>query len=234
MTPTASQKHVIDCVLSIFETGRVPTAASYSTCAILADGAGISYGKHQCTDRAGSLDLVVKRYIELGGQHAEPMKAFLPHIAANASASEPPRGPWSAATTSLVRLLKTAGADPVMQRAQDEVFDANYFAPALNHAKAIGLTTALGLLVVYDSCIHSGPGGVTNMRNLFPEPSPARGGDEKAWVLAYIRTRRNWLATHKMTVLHNTVYRMDALKALADAGAWDLAVPLTVRGQRIV
>ena len=61
MTLTPSQKHAIDCVLSIFETGRVPTAASYSTCTILADGAGISYGKHQSTDRAGSLDLVVKR-----------------------------------------------------------------------------------------------------------------------------------------------------------------------------
>jgi hypothetical protein len=36
-----------------------------------------------------------------------------------------------------------------------------------------------------------------------------------------------------MTVLHATVYRMDALKAIADAGNWDLATPLTVRGQRI-
>ena len=60
MNPTPAQKHVIDCVLSIFETGRVPTSASYSTCSILADGAGISYGKHQCTDKSGSLDLVVK------------------------------------------------------------------------------------------------------------------------------------------------------------------------------
>jgi chitosanase len=233
MTPTASQKHVIDCVLSIFETGRVPTAASYSTCAILADGAGISYGKHQATDKAGSLDLVVKRYIELGGQHAEPLKAFLPHIAANGSASEPPRGPWSATTTSLVNLLKTAGADPKMQQAQDEVFDAHYFAPAVNIAKQAGLTTALGLLVVYDSCIHSGPGGVTMIRNMFAEKSPANGGDEKAWVKAYLNARRNWLATHKMTVLHATVYRMDALLALVAANAWDLAVPLTVRGQRI-
>ncbi len=43
MTLTPAQKHAIDCVLSIFETGRIPTAASYATCTILADGAGISY-----------------------------------------------------------------------------------------------------------------------------------------------------------------------------------------------
>jgi len=50
---TAPQKHAIDCIISIFETGRVPTAAAYATCTILPDGAGISYGKHQSTDRAG-------------------------------------------------------------------------------------------------------------------------------------------------------------------------------------
>jgi chitosanase len=132
-----------------------------------------------------------------------------------------------------MQTLRTAGADPLMQRAQDEVFDRDYFAPAVNLAQQIGLKTALGLLVVYDSCIHSGPGGVTMIRQKFAEKSPANGGDEKAWVLAYIRTRRNWLATHSMTVLHATVYRMDALKAIADAGNWDLATPLTVRGQRI-
>jgi len=233
VTYTAQQKRVIDCVLSIFETGKVPTAASYSTCTILADGAGISYGKHQCTDRAGSLDLVVKRYIALGGQFSTALKAFETTLATNASTKVPPKGPWGAEVTDLVGLLKAAGADPVMQRAQDEVFDEQYFAPAVAHAKSAGLQTALGLLVVYDTCIHSGPGGVTMIRQKFAEKSPANGGDEKAWVKAYIAARRNWLATHSLTVLHATVYRMDALKALADAGAWDLATPLTVRGQKI-
>jgi chitosanase len=233
MTPTPQQKHVIDCVLAIFETGRVPTAASYATCTILADGAGISYGKHQCTDRAGSLDLVVKRYIALGGQFSTALKAFETTLATNASTKVPPKGPWGAEVTDLVNLLKAAGADPVMHRAQDEVFDEVYFAPALNHAKAAGLTTALGLLVVYDTCIHSGPGGVTMIRQKFAAKSPANGGDEKEWVKAYINARRNWLATHSLTVLHATVYRMDALLALVNAGAWDLAMPLTVRGQKI-
>jgi chitosanase len=120
-----------------------------------------------------------------------------------------------------------------MHRAQDEVFDEVYFMPAVNHAKSAGLKTALGLLVCYDTCIHSGPGGVTMVRNMFAAKSPANGGDEKEWVKAYIAARRNWLATHKLTVLHATVYRMDALLALANAGAWDLAMPLTVRGQKI-
>lgn len=233
MTYTAQQKHVIDCVLSIFETGRVPTAASYATCTILADGAGISYGKHQCTDRAGSLDLVVKRYIALGGQFATAFKAFETTLATNASTKVPPKGPWGTEVTDLVNLLKAAGADPVMHRAQDEVFDEQYFTPAVNHAKSAGLTTALGLLVVYDTCIHSGPGGVPMIRQKFAAKSPANGGDEKEWVKGYINARRAWLAGNSNPLVQGTVYRMDALKALVDAGAWDLAMPLTVRGQRI-
>jgi chitosanase len=233
MNLTKTQKHVIDCVLSIFETGRVPTAASYSTCSILADGAGISYGKHQCTDKSGSLDLVVKKYIELGGQHASALQAYLPYLAANTSSTEPPKGPYKAETTNLINLLKTAGQDPKMQEAQDIVFDANYFAPALNHAKSVGAQHALTVLVIYDTCIHSGPGGVTMIRNKFAAKSPANGGDEKEWVKAYLNARRAWLAANANPLVQKTVYRMDALMEIVNAGNWDLNTPLKVRGVSI-
>jgi chitosanase len=233
ITYTPAHKHVIDCVLSIFETGRVPTAASYSTCSILADGAGISYGKHQCTDKAGSLDLVVKKYIELGGTHADALKPYLPYLAASTSSTEPPKGPYKAETTALINLLKTAGQDPKMQAAQDEVFDAVYFAPAANHANSAGVTKALSLLVIYDTCIHSGPGGVTNIRNKFAAKSPANGGSEEEWVKSYINARRAWLAASSNALVQKTVYRMDALMELVNAGNWDLKTPLKVRGVSI-
>ena len=233
MNPTPAQKHVIDCVLSIFETGRVPTSASYSTCSILADGAGISYGKHQCTDKSGSLDLVVKKYIELGGAHAETLKAYLPYIAANTSSTEPPKGPYKSETTSLINLLKMAGQDAKMKEAQDQVFDANYFMPAVNHANSAGLTKALSLLVCYDTCIHSGPGGVTMIRNRFAAKSPANGGSEEEWVKSYINARRVWLASNANPLVQKTVYRMDALMEIVNAGNWDLKTPLKVRGVNI-
>lgn len=230
MTLTPAQKRAIDCVLSIFETGRIPTAASYATCTILADGAGISYGKHQCTDRAGSLDLVVKRYIALGGQHSTALKAFEPVLAANQSTKEPPKGPWSKPVTDLVNLLKLAGADPVMHRAQDEVFDEQYFAPALNHAQSVGAVHPLTVLVIYDTCIHSGPGGVGMIRNRFAAKSPANGGDEKEWVKAYINARRAWLAGNANPLVQKTVYRMDALMELVNANNWALVTPFKLRG----
>jgi chitosanase len=230
MTLTTSQKHAIDCVLSIFETGRVPTAASYATCTILADGAGISYGKHQCTDRAGSLDLVVKRYIAKGGKFATELKACEPLLASNASTKENPKGPWTAPVANLVNLLKQAGADPVMHAAQDEVFDEQYFTPALNHAASVGAVHPLTVLVIYDTCIHSGPGGVTMIRNKFAAKSPANGGDEKEWVKAYINARRAWLLANANPLVQKTVYRMDALMELVNANNWELVLPFKLRG----
>ena len=233
MNYTPDQKRAIDCVLAVFETGRVPTSASYATCTILADGAGISYGKHQCTDKAGSLDLVVKEYVKRAGKHAKELEACLPLLTSNASTKVPPKGPWGPEVTGLVNLLKTAGADPIMHQAQDEVFDANYFLPALNHAKDIGLTTALGLLVIYDTCIHSGPGRVSTHRAAFPEKSPKNGGDEKAWIKAYLNARRAWLAASSNALVQKTVYRQDAILELIKADNWDLKFPFTVRGVKV-
>lgn len=232
MSITENQRRVIDCVLSIFETGRIPTPAAYSTCAILPDGAGISYGKHQSTDRGGTLDKIVDLYIQKGGKHAAELKQFVPKLALNESAKVDPKNIPSWAKY-LMGVLKTAGADPVMQECQDVIFDSDYWVPAVGHANTLGIKSALGHLVVYDTCIHSGPGGVAIIRSRFPELPPSKGGDEKAWVQAYVNARRGWLAGNKNPIVQRTVYRMDAFNDLIKSGNWDLNTPLTVRGVKI-
>lgn len=227
-----NQKRVIDSVLSIFETGRVPTPAAYSTCAILADGAGISYGKHQSTDRGGALDKIVDLYILREGKRAGDLRQFVEKLAANETARVDPKNPPSWAK-HLMGILKDAGSDPIMQACQDEVFDSHYWVPALGHAQKIGLQTALGHLVVYDTCIHSGPGGVANIRSRFPEPAPCNGGSEKDWIVGYIRARRLWLSSSKNALVQRTVYRMDEFSKIVQAGNWDLDTPMSVRGVKI-
>lgn len=232
MSITTEQKRVIDCVLSIFETGRIPTPAAYSTCAILADGAGISYGKHQSTDRGGALDKIVDLYIQKGGKHADELKQFVPKLALNESAKVDPKNIPSWAKY-LIGVLKTAGADPLMQECQDIIFDSNYWAPAVGHATSLGLTSALGHLVIYDTCIHSGPGGVAVIRARFPELPPSKGGDEKAWIQAYVTARRGWLAANKNALVQRAVYRMDSFNEMIKAGNWSLVTPMVVRGVKI-
>jgi chitosanase len=233
MSVTPQQRHVIDCIIAIFETGRIPSPSAYATCTILKDGAGISYGKHQCTDRAGSLDNVVKKYIELGGEHAATLQGMLPLLASNASCAEKPGGPYSAPIAALMNALKAAGADPKMHQAQDEVFDRDYWMPAVNMCKEAGLTSALAHAVVYDTCIHSGPGGVANIRRRFPASPPAKGGDEKQWVNQYLKAREEWLLSSANELVRKTTYRMDAFQVLAASGNWDLATPLVIRGCKI-
>ena len=232
MSITPQQKKVIDSILSIFETGKIPTAASYSTCTILRDGAGISYGKHQATDNAGSLDKIVKKYIAEGGTHASKLQPYLPQLAANETAKLNPSAPpdWA---KNLVGLLKEAGTDPKMQAAQDSVFDENHWNPAVVHAQNAGLKTALGHAVMYDTCIHSGPGRVSTHRAAFPQKSPANGGDEKEWVKAYVAARKAWLLGNKNPLVQKCVYRMEAFEKLMSEGNWDLNTPLTVRGVKI-
>jgi len=234
MMVTSEQKHVIDCVLAIFETGKIPTTAAYSTCTVLSDGAGISYGKHQATDKSGSLDLVSKRYVKLNGIHAEALSGYLPQLSSNESTKINPKEIYPEWLNQLIELLKTAGADPLMQQAQDEIFDELYWLPAVKIATEIGLQTALGQLTIYDTCIHSGAGNVSKIRKLFPEAAPVNGGDEKTWVLAYIAARKNWLQTRENPIVHKTVYRMDELKKIADADNWNLKTPLIVRKVKIV
>lgn len=229
MNLTPQQIHAIDCILSIFETGRIPTPSAYSTCTVLADGAGVSYGKHQCTDKAGSLDLVVKRYIAKKGKHADELEDFLPQLATNESTKVPPKGPHPHWLQSFMNNLKIAGADPVMQAAQDEVFHEHYFAPALKACKEMGLTKALSCAVVYDTCIHSGPGMVGAMRNKFAAVPPSKGGDEKEFIKQYLQAREDWLKASANELVRKTTYRMDALQALVATDNWDLKTPFLVR-----
>jgi hypothetical protein len=229
MPITKEQKYAVDCVLSIFETGKIPSKESYQTCTILSDGAGISYGKHQATDRAGSLDKIVQLYVDKNGKVAAELQPYLTRLASNDTAKVDPKKPpvWA---TKLIEILRRAGADPIMHECQDEVFDAGYWIPAVGHAANADLKTALGHLIVYDTCIHSGPAGVANIRSRFPELAPSRGGDEKKWCYAYIEARRTWLLANKNPLVQKTVYRMDALKSIADASNWDLVLPMRVRG----
>lgn len=230
---TDEQRHAIDCVLSIFETGRVPSAASYATCTVLPDGAGISYGKHQATDRAGSLDLVCQRYVDRGGALAAELQPYLSRLAVDDSTKVDLKGVKPEWLAALMGLLKRAGADPVMQQAQDEVFAEQYLRPALEQAAKLGLTTALGALVLYDTCIHSGPGRVAKHAAQVSEPAPRDGGSEETWLAQYVAVRRAWLAASTNPLVRQCVYRPDELQKLIAAGNWELQMPFKCRGQEV-
>lgn len=120
-----------------------------------------------------------------------------------------------------------------MQASQDEVFDESYWSPAVRKCEAAGLKTALAYLVVYDTCIHSGPGRVDSLRNKFAAKAPSTGGDEKVWVKEFLNARRTWLLGNSNPLVQKSSYRCDAMLKLVEAGNWDLTTPFVYRGTTI-
>lgn len=228
MQLSATQKRVIDSVLSINETGKLPSPTAYSTVTVLADGAGISYGKHQSTDRSGSLDAIVMRYLDLGGAHSDKFDKFLPKLTANFSSKVDPKNP-PAEVKELMQLLSLAGKDPLMQQAQDQVFEELYWVPVLQRGTAMKLTLPFTYLALYDTSIHSGPGRIDSLRKVFPERPPATGGEEKAWAKAFLNARYSWLKAYPNPLVQRSAERVTAILKVAAADNWNLDTPLTYR-----
>jgi chitosanase len=60
------------------------------------------------------------------------------------------------------------------------------------------------------------------LRDDFKEVPPARGGEEKDWITAYVRTRDRWLEEHAAYVLRNTDYRTECFLELIRRKDWSL------------
>lgn len=237
---TAEQRQTIDCVVSIFETGALPSPAAYATATVLADGAGISYGIHQATARAGSLTEVLREYERRGGFVAPgdyaTVRESTRYDCETLSADAQARGctsPASAPVRELLRRLRGWGPLPEMQQAQDAAFDRLYWQPAELYGRNLGLRLPLSYLVLYDTSIHSGRSRIDSLRKTFPELPPNRGGSEMAWTVALLHARHRWLGSSGSALVRSTRYRTASLLDLAQQGAWDLARPLTVRGVTI-
>lgn len=208
----------IDAIVSLFETN---SPAKYDAIARSAqDRGGLSYGKHQAALVSGSLHRLISRYCEAeGAAHASALRPYLAQMQAEDRALD--------RNDTLVGILREAAADPVMQRTQDEYFNQNYMAPALQEAAACGFVTPLGHAVVYDSKIHGSWDAIKGRTiQVAGEPSAE---NEKQWVAAYLAQRRAWLAGHSNALLPRTVYRIDCLLDLVRQEAWDLALPLNLQ-----
>ena len=212
--------HVID----VFETGHVNP--DYAAHVIQDDGPGgctqITYGKLQTTEY-GNLAELVQSYVDNGGKYADALRPFIPMIGKQSLAKN----------QTFVSTLIAAGSDPVMGRTQETFFDKRYWAPMSAFADANGFTLNLSILVLFDSYIQSGS-ILHEIRNTFPESVPASGGgDEKAWVTAYVNARKSFIANHPNPLVRETVYRMNTMLTILAENDWDLKLPIKACGNII-
>lgn len=219
---TVDNKQRILSVVNIFETGTPD--GDYADISIFADGKGgtrqITFGRSQTTEQ-GNLKKLVEAYIANKGMFSNDFKPYLPKIGVEPLVDD----------ADFKALLKRAGEDDeIMKKTQDEFFDKVYYQPAFKFFTDNGFTLPLSMLVIYDSYIHSGR--IPDfLRERFPESPPVRGGDEKAWVKAYVKTRHEWLLG-KGEPLSKTVYRTQVFSVAIAAGDWMLGSPLVANGTR--
>jgi len=220
---TSLQKQTAKAIVNIFETGRV--LGDYSQVTLLAGDSGhLTYGRSQTTLGSGNLHLLIKAYTGAPeAAFAEQLSPFLARLEERDFRLDH--------DTAFRMLLQDAGGDPVMRAVQDEFFDRVYWNPSETAAKALGIATALGGGVVYDSTVH-GSWRFMRDRTRDRHGDPSSLG-EKKWLKAYVSERDAWLRNHPNRLLRKTVYRMEEFAKLIKANKWALPLPLRVRGVSI-
>jgi chitosanase len=214
-------KNRIVSVINIFETGTPD--GEYDNISIYADGKNktrqITYGRSQTTEQ-GLLKDLIKSYVDNNGAYADALRPYLSKIGVSSLVND---------SFFINTLKKAAQDDAVMRNTQDVFFDKRYYQPAIAFCKTTGMSYPLSMLVVYDSYIHSG-GILDFLRARFPEVPPVRGGDEKAWVKAYVNTRHKWLANHSKAILQKTIYRTECMMLQIATGNWMLTKQVLANG----
>ena len=145
---TDLQKKTAEAIVNIFETGSA--LGNYGSVALLPGDTGhLTYGRSQTTLASGNLYLLIKAYCAAAGaQFAAALTPYLPRLAACDTSLD--------ADMTFRGLLHAAGADPVMQAAQDQFFDRAFWNPSVQDAESCGVASALGTNVVYDRHIQGG------------------------------------------------------------------------------
>lgn len=218
---TDLQLKTIRAIVNLFETSRI--RGDYSKVAT-GDRGIVSYGRSQATLTSGSLGRLIVRYRAVGGRYADNFGDYESRIERH--------DPALAEDIEFLALLRKAGMDPVMRETQDLLFDEGYLTPAQRDAKQLGIRTALGLAVVYDSKVHGSFERIRDRTTKALSGWPVDIGEEQ-WITEYLRQRRAWMAAHSDPMLRRCVYRPDTYLGIAASGNWDLALPLTVRGVTI-
>jgi chitosanase len=216
-----SQKQVAQAIVNIFETGKI--TGEYGQITLLEGDTGhLTYGRSQTTLASANLFLLIKAYCDTSGAtFSNELAQYLDRLEAIDLSLDTDRNLWS--------LLREAGDDPIMQRVQDAFFDRIYWQPSLKSAAYVGITSALGTAVVYDSRIHGSWHRIRD-RTIESFGANAADGRERQWVENYVAVRQDWLANHTNPLLRRTVYRMESFGQLIQAGNWDLTLPCRVRG----
>ncbi|BBN08500.1 chitosanase [Marchantia polymorpha subsp. ruderalis] len=124
---------------------------------------------------------------------------------------------------------KAAKKSPVFKKCQDDELDRVCFDPAVKKGRKDGLR-ALGQFIYYDALVMHGPGrdpksfGGIRKSALSSQRTPSQGGDERAYLEAFLNAR---VVAMKAETAHKDVSRVEnAQRVFLRDNNFDLATPL--------
>lgn len=184
-----AKKRIAMRLVSSAENSSLDWEAQYPYIEDIGDGRGYTAGIIGFCSGTGDMTEVVERYAK--ARPGNPLERFLPALRA-VEGSDAHTGLGKPFT----RAWAKAAEDPAFRAAQEAERDAVYFGPAVRQAEEDGLG-ALGQFIYYDAYVMHGAGdteGTVGFRTMRREAmaasrTPARGGDEKAYLNAFLDAR---------------------------------------------
>jgi chitosanase len=233
---TAEQKRRAEQLTSIFENGT--TEIQYGYVEYLDDGRGYTCGRAGFTTGTGDAYEVVKRYTDRVPYN--PLAKFLPELERlNSLPEDSEERDDVSGLYGFKEAWESLGDDEVFRSIQDEVLDEWYFQPAMEWADQVGIQTALGKAILYDTIIQHGNGDDPDgLPALIAETERRMGGtpktgiNEKKWISTFLDVRRADLEyAHNPETREEwaeSVGRVYSLMQLVKSGNFDLDGPFTI------
>ncbi len=222
---TASQKRRTAQLVSLLENGT--TEIQYGYVENLDDGRGYTMGRSGFTTANGDAYLVVQRYAYL-----EPKNALVKYLPVLKTLAEQESGNVSG-VPGLPVAWATAAKDSAFLQAQDQVTDELYYVPAMQKADELGIKSALGRAILFDTIIQHGGGtgpdslqAIVDRTVAMMQGSPLSNVDENKWLNAFLVVRsQNLLSPSNMAtkaVWAESESRLDVWQQLLNAHNLDL------------
>jgi chitosanase len=229
---TAVQRRVTDELVSVFENST--TTPAYDYVEDINDGRGLTCGKIGFTTNSNEVRDIVAQYSAQVPDN--PLARYLPRLTEIAASG-------SDDTSGLDRFAEdwaATAANPAFRTVQDGVADRIAYNPALAAARRLGLRTALGVAILYDTVVQH---GLDNDPDGFPAIVTAAGRDASGNPSDGVEERRflnAFLAVREQHLLHaadrstrkgwaNSVDRVVVLRKLVADSRQGLTPPVAVR-----
>ncbi|GAB6899833.1 chitosanase [Kineosporia succinea] len=219
---SAEKKEIAMQLVSSAENSSLDWKAQYGYIEDIDDGRGYTGGIIGFTSGTHDMLELVENYTD---EHpGNGLAAYLPALRA-VDGSDSTAGLGSA----YVKAWKAEAKVTAFQEAQNSERDRVYFGPAVDQAKKDGLR-ALGQFIYYDAIVMHGPGddgvsfGGIRATALKKARTPAQGGDETAYLNAFLDARKAAMLTEEA---HSETGRVDTMqRVFLKEGNLDLNPPL--------